>query len=125
MSPADDQKSDAAIHTKALEMIGLLDPAQGKELANRVIGVYADNSIELINTLSEALNDGDVDRVRTAAHALKSSSGNVGATRLVTMCRAIEMAARDKELNGLTERLAAVKREHVQVLGDLRKWSQE
>jgi len=122
-SSADDQESDVAIHTRALEMIGLLDPAQGKDLANRVIGVYEDNSIELINTLSEALNDGDADRVRTAAHALKSSSGNVGATRLVTMCRAIEMAARDKELNGLIERLTAVKREHAQVLGDLRKWS--
>ncbi|MDH3509871.1 MAG: response regulator [Gammaproteobacteria bacterium] len=120
-----DQEPDTAIQIEALEMIGLLDPAQGKNLATRVIGVYENSSIELIDRLSDALSDGDVDRVRTAAHALKSSSGNVGAARLVTMCRDIELAARDKELNGLIERLAAIKKEHAQVLGELRKWSQD
>jgi two-component system sensor histidine kinase/response regulator len=119
-----EQAPETAIHTKALEMIGSLDPIQGKELAIRVIGVYEDNSAELIDTLAEAMTDGDVDRVRTAAHALKSSSGNVGATRLVTLCRDIEMAAREKELDGMIEQLAVVKREHAQVLGELRKWSQ-
>jgi len=121
---ATDQEPETAIHTKALEMIGLLDPAQGKDLATRVIGVYENNSLELIDRLSEAMIDGDADRVRTAAHALKSSSGNVGAARLVTMCRHIERASREKELNELVEPLAAVKREHAQVLGELRKWRQ-
>jgi HPt (histidine-containing phosphotransfer) domain-containing protein len=119
-----EQPPENAIHTEALEMIGSLDPVQGKELAIRVIGVYEDNSAELIDTLAEAMNDGDVDRVRTAAHALKSSSGNVGATRLVTLCRNIEIAAREKELGGMIEQLAAVKLEHAEVLGELRKWSQ-
>ena len=123
-SSATDQDPETAIHAKALEMIGLLDPAQGKDLVTRVIGVYEENSFELIDTLSEAMSDGDVDRVRTTAHALKSSSGNVGATRLVRMCRDIEMAAREKELNEMNEQLSAVKREHAEVLGELRKWSQ-
>ena len=118
------EESGSAIHTKALEMIGSLDPAQGKELASKVIGVYEENSIELMQALSDALNDGDEDRVRTTAHALKSSSANVGATRLTTMCRNIEKAAGEKQLNGLLEGFSAVEREHSQVLGELRKWSQ-
>jgi two-component system sensor histidine kinase/response regulator len=122
---ADTQQRDAVIRTETLDMIGALDPSHGKELATQVIGVYEENSIELIKTLSDALNDGDEDRLRTAAHALKSSSGNVGATRLMAMCRAIEMAAREKEFTRLPEQFAAMKREHSQVLDELRKWSQQ
>jgi CheY-like chemotaxis protein len=114
----------AVIQTKTLDMIGALDPSHGKDLAAKVIEVYEENSLELIKSLSDALNHGDEDRVRTAAHALKSSSGNVGATRLMAMCRAIERAAKEKELMGLSEQIAGVKREHSQVMDELRKWSQ-
>lgn len=115
---------NAVIQTKTLEMIGALDPVHGKELTAKVIRTYEENSTELIRSLSDALNHGDEDRVRTAAHALKSSSGNVGAARLMAMCRAIEKAAQEKELVGLPEQFAGVKREHSQVLDELRKWSQ-
>jgi HPt (histidine-containing phosphotransfer) domain-containing protein len=122
--PSNTEDLDAVIHTKALEMISSLDPDQGKELAAKVIGVYEENSIELIKVLSDALNDGDEDRIRTTAHALKSSSGNVGATRLMAMCRSIEMAAREKELTGLAEKFSAMQHEHSEVLDELRKWAQ-
>ena len=122
--PSNAEDLDAVIHTKALEMISSLDPDQGKELAAKVIGVYEENSIELIKVLSDALTDGDEDRIRTTAHALKSSSGNVGATRLMAMCRSIEMAAREKELTGLAEKFSAMQHEHSEVLDELRKWAQ-
>jgi len=115
--------STAAISTKTLEIISTLDPSRGKELATQVINVYETSSVDLIQTLADALSDSDEHGVSSAAHALKSSSGNVGAERLVSMCREIELAARDNVLDGLTERLAAVQMEHRIVLDELRKWS--
>jgi HPt (histidine-containing phosphotransfer) domain-containing protein len=115
--------STVAISTKTLETISALDPSRGKELATKVINVYETSSADLIQTLADALSDSDEHGVSSAAHALKSSSGNVGAERLVSMCREIELAARDNVLDGLTERLAAVQMEHRIVLDELRKWS--
>jgi signal transduction histidine kinase/CheY-like chemotaxis protein/HPt (histidine-containing phosphotransfer) domain-containing protein len=113
-----------AVSTKALEAIGALDPEQGKDLATRVIAVYATSSADLVESLREAVSEEDSNKVRTTAHALKSSSGNVGAERLMTMCREIELAARDREIEGMAERLTALQEEHQQVIDELRKWTQ-
>jgi len=115
---------NSAVSLNALESIGHLDPGQGKELASRIIDVYRENSAELIEAISEALRLGDQETIRLSAHALKSSSGNVGADRLVEMCRNIEIAARDNELENILERLMAVKLEHIQVLDALTEWRQ-
>ncbi len=112
------------ISLSSLEAIGALDPAQGKNLASRIIDVYQENSAELIEVMSEALSRGDREKIRTTAHALKSSSGNVGADRLVEMCRSMEIAARDNELEGMSEQLLAVRQEHMQVLHALMEWKQ-
>jgi two-component system sensor histidine kinase/response regulator len=112
------------ISAQVLEMISALDPKNGQALANRVIGVYQSNSSELIESIADALEESDGNKIRTAAHALKSSSGNVGAERLVGMCRDIEFAAKDKKLDGMLGRLTAVRREHDKVLTELERWSQ-
>jgi len=112
------------ISLSSLEAIGALDPAQGKDLASRIIDVYQENSTELIEVMSEALSRGDREKIRTTAHALKSSSGNVGADRLVEMCRSMEIAARDNELEGMSEQLMTVRQEHMQVIHALMEWRQ-
>jgi two-component system sensor histidine kinase/response regulator len=112
------------VSVQVLEMISALDPKNGKALTNRVIGVYQDNSSELIESIANALDEGDANKIRTAAHALKSSSGNVGAERLVGMCREIEFAAREKEMSEMTERLSAIRLEHQKVLSQLGQWGQ-
>ncbi len=115
--------STGSIRRDALEAIGALDPNHGKELAGRVIDVYMESSAELIETISDALSRGDREKIRTSAHALKSSSGNVGADRLVEICREMEIAARDDELHDMPERLTAVQHEYTQVLNALQHWS--
>ena len=42
----------------------------------------------------------------------------------MTMCREIEVAARDRELEGMAERLTTLRNEHQLVLEELRKWTQ-
>ncbi|MBT8441744.1 MAG: response regulator, partial [Gammaproteobacteria bacterium] len=119
-----DMEFMGAVSTKALDAIGALDPAQGKDLATRVIAVYESSSADLVESLRDAFARDDSNKVRTTAHALKSSSGNVGAERLMAMCRELELAARDRELEGMAERLTALQEEHRQVIDELRKWTQ-
>jgi HPt (histidine-containing phosphotransfer) domain-containing protein len=113
------------ISAQVLEMISALDPKNGKALANRVIGVYQNNSSELIESIADALEESDGNKIRTSAHALKSSSGNVGAERLVGMCREIEFAAKDNNMKGMLDRLTSVRLEHDKVLSELDRWSRD
>jgi len=127
--PGTDSKATSdglqTISAQVLEMIQALDPKNGKALANRVIGVYQSNSSELIESIADALEKSDKNKIRTAAHALKSSSGNVGAERLVGMCREIEFAAKDKDMDGMLDRLTAIRLEHDKVLSELSRWGQD
>jgi len=113
-----------AISSQTLEAIAALDPDGGKQLASRVIGVYESNSADLLKVLATALAANDEEQLRTTAHALKSSSGNVGAERLMTMCREVEIAARESKLDEMTAQLAALKVEHQAVMEELRQWIQ-
>jgi CheY-like chemotaxis protein/HPt (histidine-containing phosphotransfer) domain-containing protein len=45
-----------------------------------------------------ALSDGDPERVRAAAHALKSSAAYIGAAELARLCKEVEMAGRNGDL---------------------------
>jgi two-component system sensor histidine kinase/response regulator len=115
---------ESAISWDALDSITDLDPEQSKKLASRVIDVYRENSAELIEAIAESLNQGDPEAIRLTAHALKSSSGNVGAKRLVELCRNIEKSVRENELECMPDQILAIKQEHVQVLDALTEWSQ-
>jgi HPt (histidine-containing phosphotransfer) domain-containing protein len=117
----DEKDSAATIRLEALTAIGSLDPNQGDSLIRRLIDVYAESSAELVATIQSEFRSGSNENVRKAAHALKSSSGNVGAERLVSLCRDIEDAARKDELADLADEVALVKREHDRALRELRR----
>lgn len=62
----------------------------GSSLANKIIAVYLEQSSKLLNELTEATKNNNVDAARETVHALKSSSMNVGAKGLSDLCRKIE-----------------------------------
>lgn len=62
----------------------------GSSLATKLISVYLEQSSRLLGELAEATQQLDVETVREIAHALKSSSMNVGARGLSDLCREIE-----------------------------------
>jgi HPt (histidine-containing phosphotransfer) domain-containing protein len=49
-------------------------------------------------TIREGVANGDAELTRGAAHALKSSSGYIGALELSSRCRELEHTARAREL---------------------------
>ena len=88
---------------------GVLDPAAlaairglqqpgSPNLLLKIIGVYLDSSRALVERLGTAVLAGDSTAIAEAAHALKSSSANLGANALAEICRVIESAGRRGDL---------------------------
>lgn len=108
------------IQLRALESIVALDPANGEALLARLLDTYETSSTELVSVVGGALESGNTEELRRVAHALKSSSGNVGAEQLFELCRSLEAAARDRDLAALPELVAVLKRAHAEAVQELR-----
>jgi CheY-like chemotaxis protein len=116
-SPVDSK----VIQLRALESIVALDPANGQVLLKRLLDTYETSSVELVSAVGLALEKGDTEELRRVAHALKSSSGNVGAERLFELCRNLEAAARSRDLAVLPALVAALRSAHAEAVHELRK----
>jgi HPt (histidine-containing phosphotransfer) domain-containing protein len=108
---------DAALLDEAtLDRIRDLHRRGGPNLLPKMAELYASSSLMLIGSLREAVGARDADGVSRAAHALKSSSGSVGATLLTDLCEALEKAGRAGELDGVGAVYERLLWEHARVL---------
>jgi PAS domain S-box-containing protein len=60
------------------------------DIVERLIALFVDSTPPLLEQLETAAETGDGEQVRRLAHKLKSSCDNVGATRMASLCRALE-----------------------------------
>ena len=75
-----------------------------------VIDLYLKDSVPLVDAIRKAALNRDARALMPAAHSLRSSSGNVGAARLSSVCRALECAAAGNEMNDIGPLLAQLER---------------
>ncbi|MBK6596817.1 MAG: response regulator [Proteobacteria bacterium] len=87
----------------ALDQIRQLQGADQPDLLRQVIEIYLDSSAQLVRQIDTALAAADADAAGRAAHALKSSSGNVGAAAVTQLAAEIEAAARANALDRIAE----------------------
>jgi CheY-like chemotaxis protein/HPt (histidine-containing phosphotransfer) domain-containing protein len=86
-----------------LNNIRALQRPGAPSLLGKIIGLYLDNSPALLQSSREAVAQGDAMALMEAAHSLKSSSANLGATQLATLCKELEQRGRDNDLQGAAE----------------------
>jgi CheY-like chemotaxis protein len=101
---------------RALEQIRALQQPGAPDLVATVIALYLDSARKLTEQISSAVAAGDADATRLAAHALKSSSGNVGATGLVEIARQLEALGREKQLDAARPLVSQMADEYQQVV---------
>jgi len=106
----------AAVHGEVLDQVALdkirrVGEATGRDVLSRVIGIYLENTAEELDDLSAAIEHADAAAVAQLAHRLKSSSGNVGALRLVERFRRLERSGRDKDLDDAPALMAEIRGE--------------
>ncbi|MDQ3039937.1 MAG: ATP-binding protein, partial [Pseudomonadota bacterium] len=82
---------------------------------DKIIAVYLEDAPRLIAQLERAAVGGDPIALRVAAHTLKSSSANVGATTLSEAARDLEDGARDGTLKTPEAAVARIVSEFAQV----------
>lgn len=104
----------------ALAKIAELQRPGSPPILAKVISIYLHDSAELLVKLRLALEQGDADATRTAAHTLKSNSANVGAKQLASLSKELEEAGRSKSLENARLLLDQIKREHGRVVAALK-----
>jgi HPt (histidine-containing phosphotransfer) domain-containing protein len=95
-------------------VLGELREVLGPEV-DRIVAVYLEDAPRLIAQLERAAVDNDPIALRVAAHTLKSSSANVGATTLAEAARDLEHGARDGTLAQPANAVARIVSEFAQV----------
>jgi PAS domain S-box-containing protein len=80
----------------------------GDDFLLEVVDAFLADAPGLVGTLHRALDDGDAEELRRAAHTLKSNGATLGAGRFSELCRELEQTARGGRLenaSGLVERI--------------------
>lgn len=98
--------SETNDHVLDMEVIGALraleeDGAPG--LFDEIVELFLSDTPTRIAGLVQASASGDMKSVEAAAHSLKSSCGNLGATVLVDLFRRIEMLSRENIADEIPE----------------------
>ena len=76
---------------------------------------FFNDAIILQENVKQALEDGNAEDLRRAAHTLKSNSRNFGATVLAELCQQLESHAKAGELEGTEELLEQIEVEYKKV----------
>ena len=98
----------------ALDMLLDLIGGERKYLVE-LVDSFLEEAPPLLSKLHQAMEQEDALGVRMAAHTLKSSSNDFGATALATMCQELEDLGKAGELAGIAERVAQIEAEYGRV----------
>ena len=115
-APASAEPDYSPIDYHALDLIRSLESDGKPGILARVISNYRTGSAQLLKDLRQAAASSDLEKIRTAAHTLKSSSANVGALELAALCKELESKAPKIADKAAWESLRDIEAEHERVL---------
>jgi HPt (histidine-containing phosphotransfer) domain-containing protein len=92
-----------SIDMQALERLRRIG---GEALLSKIVTLFVSHAEPAIKQATACLEVGDLDSVQRAAHALKSSAGNLGAQQLQNLAGRIEQLAEDQKAGEIQPLLA-------------------
>jgi HPt (histidine-containing phosphotransfer) domain-containing protein len=104
-----------SIDPGALDNIRSLQKQDRPNLVGKVINIYLEESPKLLTCLRDAIPGGDTTAMTKAAHSLKSSSANVGASALATLCKELEALGRASSTENAPQLLSGIEAEFERV----------
>ena len=93
----------------------------GEGLPTRMVEIFLDHSSERLEQIREGVGKQDPRRAELGAHSLKSSAGNVGASRLQALCQSAEMMAEGEDLSALAGLLPELEQAYATARKELEK----
>lgn len=122
MSPNDalpNGDSDA-VDPRVLRDLAELGGDDDPGLLLELIDLFLDDAPRCLEEMQRGLSTGDVKLLERAAHTLKSSSANLGARTLSTLCLRMEESARTNQVERLPALLAESQHHWPRVVAALR-----
>ncbi len=113
------EPGEVRIDPKALDAIRAIEQQGKPDLLVKVINIYLENSLQLLEALRRAASQGDAENVKRQAHSLKSSSANVGALRLSALCKDLEKADNGFSAEEIDRMVGRIEEEYTSVREDL------
>jgi HPt (histidine-containing phosphotransfer) domain-containing protein len=86
---------DQSIDMQAIDALRDLSPDAGGEFLRELIEIYLQDTPIRLAELEDALTKNDVPSFTRAAHTIKGSSSNFGATKLTKLAHGIEMQGKE------------------------------
>ncbi len=114
-----DKSQNSVIDDASLAELMELDRASQSGIFERIVRIYLDRAPVLLRDLQLGVDADDADAIFAAAHELKSSSANVGATTLSALCKDLEMLGRSGSTMGATAQLAEITQLYHAVVAEL------
>ncbi|MFO1435279.1 MAG: response regulator [Gammaproteobacteria bacterium] len=100
------------IDMQAMEQIRALQRQGMPDVLVRVVTLYLDKSPDLLKAIRAAVESSDAAALHAQAHSLKSSSANVGASRVTQACRELEQMGRTVQMQNAGAMLSVLENEY-------------
>jgi CheY-like chemotaxis protein len=121
--PSTSNNSTAAIDTKVFQE--LREMVNNDQVLAGVVDRYIEESPDLLQSLTEALAQGEAEVLHRVAHTLKSTSAMLGATSLSQLCQELELSGQNRSLASLDAMVYQVKTEYEKVQTALQQRRQQ
>ena len=109
------------IDPQAIDNLRQLSPGDDDAFVKEICGIFVADTPNRLAELDAGLANNDVGGFVRAAHSIKGSAANIGATQLGAAAAQLETESKTTPLPGLTARIDAVKAEYARVEAELRK----
>ncbi len=111
------------IDETALNAIKSLQRPGQPDILARIVNMYIEKSPELISAIQEGVAANDCDKVKMAAHTLKSSSAYVGASGLAEVCGRVESKASTNQLGETSEDIKTLSSGFTSVVDQIKQYA--
>src|SRR5471032_2427917 len=107
------------INPAAIQSLRSLGGDDDDSFLREIIAIFLTDTPVRIAELEAGLRDGNADTFMRAAHSIKGSSSNMGATVLQETAERLETESRTVGLTGMSARVAEVKAEFAKARAEL------
>ncbi len=103
------------METEPIARLREMGNALGNDVPRRILELYLGDSPKRLTTMRRGITEGDAQAIERAAHALKGSSANLGASGLAEHCHQLEKLSAATVPTGAEALLAALETEYGRV----------
>jgi HPt (histidine-containing phosphotransfer) domain-containing protein len=100
---------------EAIENLRAINPDDGGEFLRELIDIFLADTPKHLADLEAAIAVGQAENLTRAAHSIKGSSGNFGATGLATLARDMESLGKAADFSGAGQAMPALRAEFLRL----------